>query len=57
MSERIEHAREGLEHAHHHAEHGGEHKAAGGARGVAILIAALFFVAGRDTTSVPHVGN
>jgi len=41
MSERIEHAREGLEHAHHHAEHGGEHKTPGGARGIAVLIAVL----------------
>ena len=41
MSERIEHAREGLEHAHHHAGHGDDHPAPGGARGVAILIAVL----------------
>ena len=40
MSERIEHAREGLEHAHHHAENGAEH-APNSARNVAILIAAL----------------
>lgn len=41
MSERIEHAREGLEHAHHHSAHGDEHPTPGGARGVAILIAIL----------------
>lgn len=41
MSERIEHAREGLEHAHHHGAHGDEHPTPGGARGIAILIAVL----------------